>query len=209
MVEETCAGGFMNSSAFCPQGKEGYQPCLYLLCYLPCHLIDTRALTISAALSFSHPHQWIQESYQVDASLWNLNLTLFLTFSITYPPGIPTSTSYTSKSIIKVLSTFNYNCLLLLCSHSVMSNSLQPHGLQHTRLLCPPLSPTVCSNSCPLSLWCYLTISSSAIPFSFAFSLSQHQGLFQWVSSLHKVTKVLELQLKHQSFQWIFRVDFL
>ena len=38
-------------------------------------------------------------------------------------------------------------------------------------------------------------------------NLSQHQGLFQWVSSLHQMTKVLELQ--HQSFQWIFRVDFL
>ena len=44
---------------------------------------------------------------------------------------------------------------------------------------------------------------------SLAPSLSQHQGLFQWVSSLHQVDKVLELQLQHQSFQWIFRVDFL
>ena len=42
-----------------------------------------------------------------------------------------------------------------------------------------------------------------------AFSLSQQQGLFQWVSSLHQVAKILELQLQHQSFQWIFRVDFL
>ena len=41
------------------------------------------------------------------------------------------------------------------------------------------------------------------------FNLSQHQGLFQWVSSLHQVAKVLELQLQHQSLQWIFRVDFL
>ena len=49
--------------------------------------------------------------------------------------------------------------------------------------------------------------SSSVIPFSF--NLSQHQGLFQWVSSSHQVAKILELQLQHQSFQWIFRVDFL
>ena len=42
-----------------------------------------------------------------------------------------------------------------------------------------------------------------------AFSLSQHQGLFKWVSSSHQVAKVLELQLQHQSFQWIFRTDFL
>ena len=42
-----------------------------------------------------------------------------------------------------------------------------------------------------------------------AFNLSQHQGLFQWVGSLHQVAKVLEFQLQHQSFQWIFRVNFL
>ena len=47
-----------------------------------------------------------------------------------------------------------------------MSNSLQPHGLQHTRLPCPSLSPEVYSNSCPLSQWCHPTISSSAAPFS-------------------------------------------
>ena len=42
-----------------------------------------------------------------------------------------------------------------------------------------------------------------------AFNLSQHQGLFQWVSSLHQVARVLEFQLQHQSFQWLFRTDFL
>ena len=42
-----------------------------------------------------------------------------------------------------------------------------------------------------------------------AFNLSQHQGLFQWVSSSHQVAKVLEFQPQHQSFQWIFRTDFL
>ena len=47
---------------------------------------------------------------------------------------------------------------------------------------------------------------SASLP---AFNLSQHQGLFQLVSSLHQVAKVLEFQLQHQSFQWIFRVDFL
>ena len=41
------------------------------------------------------------------------------------------------------------------------------------------------------------------------FNISQHQGLFQWVSSSHQVAKVLEFQLQHQSFQWIFRTDFL
>ena len=56
--------------------------------------------------------------------------------------------------------------LLLLLSHSVMSNPLWPHGLQHSRLPCLALFPGVCSDSCPLSRWCHLTISSSVIPFS-------------------------------------------
>ena len=51
-------------------------------------------------------------------------------------------------------------------SRSVMSESLQAHGLQHTRLPCPSLSPGVCSNPCPLSRWCQPTISSSVVPFS-------------------------------------------
>ena len=55
---------------------------------------------------------------------------------------------------------------LLLFSHSVMSNTLTSHGLQKTSLPCLSSSPKVCSNSCPLSRWCYQTISSSVIPFS-------------------------------------------
>ena len=51
-------------------------------------------------------------------------------------------------------------------SHSVVSDCLWPHGLQHVRFLCPSPSPGVCSNSCPLSQWCHPTISSSVILFS-------------------------------------------
>ena len=51
-------------------------------------------------------------------------------------------------------------------SHSVMSESLQPHGLQHARPPCPSPTPGVYSNPCPLSRWCHPTISSSVIPFS-------------------------------------------
>ena len=50
--------------------------------------------------------------------------------------------------------------------HSVESDSLRPHGLQHTRLLCPSSTPGACSSSYPLTWWCHPTISSSAIPFS-------------------------------------------
>ena len=49
-------------------------------------------------------------------------------------------------------------------SHSAVSNSLWPHGLQHTRLPCPSPTPKACSNSCPSSQWCHPTILSSVIP---------------------------------------------
>ena len=51
-------------------------------------------------------------------------------------------------------------------SHSVLSDSLQPCGLQHTRLPYPSPTPGACSNACPLSQWCHPSISSSAVPFS-------------------------------------------
>ena len=56
--------------------------------------------------------------------------------------------------------------LLLLFSASIVSNSLRPHGLQHARLSCPSPPPRACSKSCPLSLWCHPSISSSVVPFS-------------------------------------------
>ena len=56
--------------------------------------------------------------------------------------------------------------IFVVFSHSIMCHSLQSHGLQHTRLPCPLLSPGVCSNSCPLNQWCCPTISSSSAPFS-------------------------------------------
>ena len=90
-------------------------------------------------------------------------------------------------------------------SRSVVSDSLQLHGLQHTRPPCSSPTPRVYWDSCPLSQGCHSTISSS-LP---AFNLCQPQGLFKWVSSSPQVAKVLEFKLQHQSFQWIFRTDFL
>ena len=68
-------------------------------------------------------------------------------------------------------------------------------------------SPGVCSNSCPLNQWCHPTISSSIIPFSSCLQSFPASGSFQ--SVWHQVVKASELQLQHQSFQRIFRVDFL
>ena len=83
-------------------------------------------------------------------------------------------------------------------SRSVVSNSLRPHEMQHVRPPCPT-APGVYSNSHPLTQRWHPTVSSSSSPSPPAFNLSQHQGLFKWVSSLHQVAKVLEflLQLKY------------
>ena len=67
---------------------------------------------------------------------------------------------------------------MLLFSCCIMSNSLQPHELQHIRLPCPSLSPGVCANSCSLSWWCYLTISSSGALFSFYLQSLPASGSF-------------------------------
>ena len=96
-----------------------------------------------------------------------------------------------------------------LFSHSVMSDSLQPHWLQHSRPPCPSPNPRVYLNLCLLSQWCHPTISSSAVPFSSCLNLSQHQGLLKWVNSSHQVAKVLEYQLQYQSLQWALRTDLL
>ena len=91
---------------------------------------------------------------------------------------------------------------------SIAQLCLVPHGLQHARLPCPSPTPRACVWECPSSWWCHQSISSSVIH-SPAFSLYQHQGLFQWTSSSHQEAKVLEFQLQYQFFQWIFRTDFL
>ena len=70
-------------------------------------------------------------------------------------------------------------------SRSVMSDSLRPHGLQHTRPPCPSPAPGVYSNSSPLSRWCHPTISSSVIPFSLLPSIFPSIRVFSDESVLH------------------------
>ena len=95
-------------------------------------------------------------------------------------------------------------------SHSVVSDSLRPHGLQHAMPPCPSPTPRVCSNSCPLSQWCHPTISSSIVPFSCYLQSFPASGSFL-MSQLFESggQKVLEFQLQHQSFQWTLRTDTL
>ena len=73
--------------------------------------------------------------------------------------------------------------ILLLSSvqftRSVVSDSLQPHEPQHARPPCPSPTPRVHPNPCPLSWWCYLTISSSVVPFSSCLQSFPESGSFQ------------------------------
>ena len=75
---------------------------------------------------------------------------------------------YTCSGLYAVASIIpkTLNWYLSLFSHSVVSDSSRPHGLQHARLPCPSPSPRACSNSRPSRQWCHPTISSSAAPFS-------------------------------------------
>ena len=86
---------------------------------------------------------------------------LVFSSSTSFPPC--SSFPFSSHSCFSFFVSHNHYCLfpLLLFSHSVVSDSFRPHGLQHAKLLCPSLSPGVCSDSCPLSQWCHPTISSS------------------------------------------------
>ena len=128
-------------------------------------------------------------------SLFQESLALQTDSLLSEPPGKPIY-----RLIVKY--SVQFSC-------PVVSDSLQHHGLQYARLPChhqlPKLAQThvyrvsdAIQPSHPLSP-----------PSPPTFNLSQHQGLFQWVSPPHPVANVLEFQLQHQSFQWIFRADFL
>ena len=92
-----------------------------------------------------------------------------------------------------------------LFRHAVEFNSLWLHA----RLPCPSLSPRVCSNSCPLSQWCDPTILSSVTPFSCCPQSFPTSGSFPMSWLCASSGQSIELQLRHQYFQWITKVDFL
>ena len=88
------------------------------------------------------------------------------------------STSLWPLLCVSLFPTFRLENNSVQFSHSVMCDSLWPHGLQHARLPCPSPSPGVCSDSCPLSWWCHPTISSSVVPFSSCLQFFPASGSF-------------------------------
>ena len=133
------------------------------------------------------------------------------------------------QETLNSLLQHNSKALVLQCSPSLWSNSYIHIWLLQKSFVVQSLSPirlfatswaAVCQASLSFTTsefaqiylhWVGDTIQPShplSSPSPLAFNISQHQGLYQWVSS-HQVATVLDLQLQHQCFQWIFRVDFL
>ena len=107
-----------------------------------------------------------------------------------------------SGKIPHQFSSVQFSCL-------VVSKSLRPHRRQHTR---PPYHHQLPECTQTHVHWVGDAIQPShplSPPSPPALNLSQHQGLFKWVSSSHQVAKGLEFQLQHQSFQWTPRTDLL
>ena len=148
-----------------------------------------------------------------------------LKIELPYDPAIPLLGIYPKKTIIpKIYIHLNIHCSTIYNSQGIELNFSSVQFSSATQS-CQTVTPWTSAHHCHCQLpeftqthvhWVSDTIqplhplSSTSPP---AFNLSKHQGLFKWVSSSHPVAKVLEFQLQYfrsdQSFQWIFRTDFL
>ena len=139
----------------------------------------------------------------------------FWTVVLEKTPVIPLDTRRSNKSILMEISV-KYSLEGLMLKLKLQSFS----SVQLLSRVWLFMTPWTAARQASLSIsnsWTHVHQVSDAIqpshPLSYpsppALNLSQHQGLFQWVSSSHQVAKGLELQLQHQSFQWIFRTEFL
>ena len=151
---------------------EIYLPSLFLDC-LCNHLVQ---------LLFSY---WVVSDSFV--TLWTVacQAPLFMAFSwqeywseLPFPssrdlpePGIEPPSPALTGGFFMTKPPWEYQCIIVVVQSLIVSNSLRPHWLQHARPPCPSLSPRVCSISCPLSWWCYPTISSSFTCFSSCLNL--------------------------------------
>ena len=100
-------------------------------------------------------------------------------------------------------------CTSVQFSHSVVSDSLQPHESQHTRPPCPSPTPRVHPNSCPLSRWCHPTISSSIIPFSSCPQSFAASGSFPMSQLFASGGQSIEALASASVLPRIFRTDLL
>ena len=110
------------------------------------------------------------------------SIILFLISSLNWEFKISSFRVGNSFFFLWLLFSFQFSC-------SVVSDSLWPHGLEHTRPPCPSPTPRACSNSCPSSWWCHPTISSSVVPFSSCLQSFPASGSFLMSRSSHQVAK--------------------
>ena len=102
--------------------------------------------------------------------------SIFYTLTLCPWPSWTVSPQALPRTDLPLLQTLPYICCW--CSVSKPCPTSQPHGPQHIRLPCPPPSPWVCSNSCPLSWWCHLTITSSSAALFFCLHTLPSSGSF-------------------------------
>ena len=100
-----------------------------------------------------------------------------------------------------------YNIYCCCCSVAQSCPTLC-NCVQHARPPCSSPSPRVCPSSCSLHWWSHPAISSSYAPFSFCLKSFPASGTFPMSQPFAQMTKILQFQLQHQPFQWVFRVDF-
>ena len=121
----------------------------------------------------------LSQFWQSISFCMHLLLFLFLIYWSKVDLQCYVSFRYTAKWFSYTYIYIYFFRLFSPISHLVMSDSLWPHRLQHTRPPCPSPTPGVYSDSCPLSQWCHLTTSSSVVPFSSCFQSFQTSGSFQ------------------------------
>ena len=130
---------------------------LYLEMGLLCYMVSDVKFYIKLLSSKSSTSSaWAFQQCQILTSTWHSELFLFYSLStVLY--------SFARADLAEHYSQSEHRTQF---SHSVISDSLWPQGLQHFSLPCPSPTPRTCSNSCPWSQWCHPIISSSVVPFS-------------------------------------------
>ena len=143
---------------------------------------------------------WKHQCPDEKAQSWDLAWAFWLATNPSTPDHCPSPIALLA---CELSASVEHNFLLLF-SHSVVSDFCDPMDCSMPGFLLHHLPEFAQTHVHWVSDAIQPFHSLSSLP---AFNLSQHQGLFQWVGSLHEVAKILELE--HQSFQWIFKVEFL
>ena len=148
--------------------------------FLKRYCIDVCLVWITHILHIIYVYTQLMGEKSKIYTVVNAYKCMLLTHKLLDKKFFPTPFQHHLKCRIHVCKTSTHLNLgwKCCCSVTVMSDFLWPHEMQPTRLPCPSPSPRVCSNSCPLSQWWYLTISSSATLFSFCLQSFPASGSF-------------------------------